>query len=202
MREGFAYVRDNPSAGVLATVKALGQVGTSDIIIALYAERLFTFGREGAGSLGLLYAAAGLGAIAGPVAGRYLNEETASGLRRTILAGFWIMPFSWLLTAWAPSIWVAMLGLFLNLMGGSANWTFSNVLIQKQVPDRFLGRVFALDFALFTLASAASLWLSGLVVDRWRFTPRELVFAIGLISFLPVLLWTLYLRGRMRRGHN
>lgn len=198
MLEGFAYVRRNPSAGVLATVKALGQVGTSDIIIALYAERLFVLGREGAGSLGLLYAAAGLGAIAGPVAGRYLNDETAVGLRRTILAGFGIMPLSWLLTAWAPTLWLAMLGLFLNLMGGSANWTFSNVLIQKQVPDRYLGRVFALDFALFTLASAASLWLSGLVVDRWLFTPRQLVLAVGIVSFVPVLVWALYLRRRPR----
>lgn len=198
MLEGFAYVRANPSAGMLATIKAMGQIGTSDILIALYAERLFTLGREGAVSLGLMYVASGLGAITGPFIGRRLNDESASGLRRTILAGFGIMPLGWLVMAWAPNLWVAMLGLFLNLMGGSANWAFSNVLIQNQVPDRYLGRVFAFDFALFTLASAASLWLSGLVVDRWLFSPRQLVFAIGLASFLPILLWGFYLRRSTR----
>jgi MFS family permease len=196
MLEGFAYVRANPSAGALATVKALGQVGTSDILIATYARRIFVIGKESAGSLGLMYAAAGLGAVLGPVLGRYLYNESPPGLRRRIRDGFWIMPLGWVVMAWAPSIWVAMLGLLLNLMGGSANWTFSNVLIQTQVPDRYLGRVFALDFALFTLASAGSLWVSGWLLDRWLLDPRALVFLIAGASLVPALIWSRYQRAR------
>jgi hypothetical protein len=194
--EGFGYVRRNPSAGWLATVKAMGQVGTSDILIATYASRIFIIGRESAGSLGLMYAAAGLGAVLGPVLGRYLYNESSPGLRRRIRDGFWIMPLGWVVMAWAPSIWVAMLGLLLNLMGGSANWTFSTVLIQTQVPDRYLGRVFALDFALFTLVSAASLWLSGWLLDRWQLDPRTLVYVIAAASVLPALIWWRYQRRR------
>ncbi|MQC26307.1 MAG: MFS transporter [Chloroflexi bacterium] len=192
--EGFAYVRANAHARMLALVKALGQVGTGDIIIATFARRIFVIGRESAGSLGLLYAAAGLGAVLGPVLGRYLHDESPAGLRRRILDGFWIMPLGWVVMAWAPNIWVAMFGLLLNLMGGSANWTFSSVLIQTQVPDRYLGRVFALDFALFTLASAASLWLFGWLLDRWLLDPRTILYGVAALSLIPVAIWAAYLR--------
>jgi hypothetical protein len=196
MLDGFAYVRANPFAAVLASVKALGQVGTSDILIATYASRIFIIGRESAGSLGLMYAAAGVGAVLGPVLGRYLYDESPTGLRRRIREGFWIMPLGWAVMAWAPNIWMAMLGLLLNLMGGSANWTFSNVLIQTQVPDRFLGRVFALDFAFLTLASAGSLWLSGWLLDTLQLDPRALVYLIAAASVVPALIWTRYQGGR------
>jgi hypothetical protein len=47
-----------------------------------------------------------------------------------------------------------MAAMLLRQMSGSTNWTYSNVMLQLRLPDRFLGRVFALVFALFTLAMA------------------------------------------------
>ncbi|HSO27039.1 MAG TPA: MFS transporter, partial [Anaerolineales bacterium] len=57
MIEGFLYVRGHPRTALTATVKALTQIGSPDIMIAVYAAQVFPFGQDGALALGLLYAA-------------------------------------------------------------------------------------------------------------------------------------------------
>ena len=194
MINGFRYVSGHPRTGFLALVKGMGQIGTGDIIIAIYAERLFVVGPEGATSLGLLYTSAGLGAIIGPIVGRKLGEENAYGLRIIIQKGFVIIPLAWLVMGLAPVLWVAMLGIFLRLMGNASNWTYSNVLLQEEVPDQYLGRVFALDFALFTLVSAIVILSSGWLLDNLYTSPRQLAYTFSAGSLISLLIWTRYLR--------
>ena len=45
---GFRYVRQNAPIALVASVKALSQIGNGDIIVAVYAERLFSIGQGGA----------------------------------------------------------------------------------------------------------------------------------------------------------
>jgi Na+/melibiose symporter-like transporter len=74
-------------------------------------------------------------------------------------------------------------------MGGSINWTYSSALLQMKVPDRFLGRVFALDFAFFTLAMSLSVWFSGWVLDTYSLDPQQLVLIFAGASVLPLFIW-------------
>jgi predicted acyltransferase len=74
-------------------------------------------------------------------------------------------------------------------MGGSINWTYSDVLLQRNVQDKFLGRVFALNFAFFTLVMALSVWLSGLILDNTPVSPRQLSYLLAAGSLLPILPW-------------
>jgi MFS family permease len=189
MIDGFRYVRHHPRTGLTASVKALTQIGSPDIMIAVYAAQIFTFGEDGALALGLLYAAAGLGAILGPLTANLFVDGTTRTLQNAIGLGFVAVSLGWLLFGWAPSLPIAMAALLLRHMGGSTNWTYSNVLLQLRVPDRFLGRVFALDFALFTLAMALSVWFSGLILDNTGLDPRQLSFLLALGSLLPLLPW-------------
>ena len=85
---------------------------------------------------------------------------------------------------------IAAAAMLIRHTGGSINWTYSNVVLQMRVPDRFLGRVFALDFALFTLAMAVSVWLSGIILDKTAVTPRTLSYLLAIGSLLPLLPWT------------
>ncbi len=66
----------------------------------------------------------------------------------------------------APAMAVAAVALVLRGMGGSSNWTFSNVILQKTVPDAVKGRVFALDLAVLRLVAAGASLLWGAVADR------------------------------------
>ena len=190
--DGLRYVRQHRDIALFTIVKAMGQVGSADILIAIYAERIFPgVGQEGAGALGLMFAAAGVGAILGPIIGNYVTDGSARALQQAIGVGFMFLFFGWAVFGLAPSLPVAMLGLTIRYMGGSLNWTYSSVLLQLKVPDRFLGRVFALDFAIFTLAMAFSVWFTGLTLDKTALTPRQISLILALGSLLPIVFWTI-----------
>lgn len=186
---GFRYVMARPQVALLALVKTFGQIGSVDIMIAVFAEQYFPYGREGATSLGIMFGAAGLGAVLGPLIANRLTRRDPDTLRRAIQYGYLLIPVGWGLIGWSPNLWVASLGVLVRLMGTSINWTYSNVLIQTGVEDRFLGRVFALDLGMFTLASSTAIFFTGYLLDTMQMTARDLGWLFSLGSLLPVFLW-------------
>ncbi|MFO7678989.1 MAG: MFS transporter [Chloroflexota bacterium] len=189
MVDGFRYVQGHRRTALTATVKALTQIGSPDIMIAVYAAQVFVVGEGGALTLGILYAAAGLGAILGPLAANRFSDGGVRALQMGIGVGFVLVAGGWLLFGWAPSLPVAVAAMLIRHMGGSINWTYSSVILQIRVPNQFLGRVFALDFALFTLAMALSVWLSGIILDRTAVSPQTLSYLLAGGSLLPLLPW-------------
>jgi MFS family permease len=109
------------------------------------------------------------------------------------------MPLAWLIVGTAPTLPVALLGCVLRGVGGSINWTYSDVLLQMTVPNHLLGRVFAFDIALFTLAVSISLWLTGYVTDTFHLAPRTIVLLLAAGSLLPLAIWGAALRWQMRK---
>ena len=69
---------------------------------------------------------------------------------------------------------------------------FSTVLLQLEVPDRFRGRVFAVELALVTLVTSASSYWTGYELDRVGRSPRLLSFALGVMFCVPGILWLLF----------
>ena len=192
--DGLRYVRKNLDVGLVTLVKALGQVGSFDIISAIYASRVFREGQEGATTLGLMFTAFGVGAVIGPLIANRLGDSSVTWLRRAILGGFVCMPLAWLIVGVAPSLPIALLGCILRGIGGSVNWTYSDVLLQMSVPNHLLGRVFAFDFAVFTLAVSISLWLTGFITDEFHLAPRTIVLMLAVGSLAPLAIWSAALR--------
>jgi hypothetical protein len=186
---GFRYVIENPRVGLLTLVKSMGQIGSADIFVIVMAEQYFPVGEGGAISLGFLFGMMGLGAILGPLMIDKIMGGEPSGLRGVIHAGYGLIPIGWMLMAWSPSLWVGGIGALIRLMGTSINWTYSNVLIQTEVPDRFRGRVFALDLGLFTLATSIATFLTGYSLDQTTIDLHGLGRYLAIGSLLPVVLW-------------
>jgi MFS family permease len=186
---GALYLRHRPRTPLTASVKGLTQIGSPDIMIAVYAASIFPLGRDGALALGWLYAAAGLGAIIGPLAANRVGDGSRRALQIGIAVGFILVTVGWFLFGWAPVLPLAALAILVRHMGGSINWTYSDVLLQRNVEDQFLGRVFAFNFAFFTLAMALSVWLSGLILDNTGITSRQLAYLLSAASLLPLLPW-------------
>jgi MFS family permease len=197
--DGMNYVRKDLDVALLTLVKALGQVGSFDIIAALYAAHVFREGQEGATTLGLMFAAFGVGAVLGPLISNRFGNSSVIWLRRAILVGFVCMPLAWLIVGIAPALPVALAGCVLRGAGGSINWTYSDVLLQMTVPHRLLGRVFAFDIALFTLAVSISLWLTGFVTDAFHLHPRTIVLLLAAGSLVPLGVWGVALRWQSRK---
>jgi MFS family permease len=196
--DGLNYVRKNLDVGLVTLVKAMGQVGSFDIISALYAAHVFREGQEGATTLGLMFTAFGVGSVIGPLISNRLGDSTSVWLRRAILGGFICMPLAWLIVGTAPALPIVLAGCVLRGAGGSVNWTYSDVLLQMTVPNHLLGRVFAFDLALFTLAVSISLWLTGFITDAFHLSPRTIVLLLALGSLGPLAVWGAALRWQNR----
>jgi len=108
------------------------------------------------------------------------------------------MPIAWLIVGVAPSLPIVLIGCVLRGIGGSINWTYSDVLLQMTVPNQLLGRVFAFDFAIFTLAVSVSLWLTGYITDQFQLPPRTIVLLLASGSLVPFALWGFALHWQMR----
>jgi hypothetical protein len=192
--EGIRYLLGQRDVLLYALCKTLWSVGGGGIlvVIPLLGEEVFPLGADGALSIGLLFAARGVGAGLGPVLAQRLGGTSVVFLRRLIGPGFLIMALGYACVSQAPSLWLAALALVLAHSGASIQWVFSTTLLQLTVPHRLQGRVFAIELALFTLATAASSYLTGLAsVAGW--SPRQLALLLGGLALPPALLVTVLL---------
>ncbi len=187
--DGLAYVRRRPDVGWVALVKGLAQIGSVDVISAALASRVFPLGQDGGAALGLMLTAFGVGTVLGPIVANRFHDHTARQLQHAITAGFVLIVIGWGVVGAAPSLEVVLLGWLLRGMGGSINWTYSDILIQLKTPNHFLGRVFALNLAFFTLIMSVFVWASGFLMDQFQVDPRTLSLWLGTASLAPFLLW-------------
>ena len=186
---GLRYVSQRPRIGLITLVKSMMETGHLDTLVAVFAATLFPIGEDGALTMGILFTARGVGAVLGPlVANRLGNEETKT-LQRAIGIGFGIIIAGWLLLGIAPSLPLAAGALLLRSMGASINWTYSSALLQMEVPDSYLGRVFALDIALLTFTGSLSIWLTGLALDKLGTGPQGVSLLAAVVTAGPLLLW-------------
>ena len=153
--ESFRYARQRPAIATTLLVKAGSTIGSLDTLMIIYATSLFVIGDKGAGSLGILWAAFGVGAILGPVILEHFNDGSVPTLRRLILVGFGFVTAGWVIFAGAPTLAIVALAMTVKAMGGT-NWTYSSVILQRLTPDRYLGRIFSLDLTSYRTLNACS----------------------------------------------
>jgi MFS family permease len=186
--QGLRYMSALPPVLRLLSVKAwsAGVGGGLLVLFALFAEKLFQAGAMG---MGTLYMTRGLGAMLGPLLARRLVGETPAAMARTISVAFFISASFHLTFAYMPTLWLAAAALFLATMAANVLWVFSSTLLQLSVPDAYRGRVFATDFAMFTVVMSVSTFLTGWSLDHSAATPRTLAAILGGLLFLPGLFW-------------
>ena len=116
---------------------------------------------------GLLFAARGLGAMLGPILARGAIGATPG--RRAIV---WLCGVATLLYCAVYAVlplahvfgFAAVLVVLAHL-GAGAQWSVSTYGLQRDTPDRFRGRILAIDYGLATLAIGASAIAAGLLAD-------------------------------------
>ncbi|KXK24678.1 MAG: major facilitator superfamily MFS_1 [Chloroflexi bacterium OLB15] len=193
--DGLHYVRRHPATLATLLVKAGGSVGNLDGILIIYATVLFVVGQDGNGSLGILWCAFGIGAIIGPLLLNRWNDSTVRRLRRLILAAYALIAVGWFLMAGAPTLAFASFAIMVKAMGSSVYWTYSSAILQRTVPDNYLGRVFSLDMAGFQLAAVISIIITGIALESWgNDQVRAVTIFTGIASLIPLVLWAFALR--------
>ena len=193
--DGLRFLRKQPDTAAAIFVKAAISLTSTDTLLIIYGTQVFVLGDEGITSMAILWAAFGFGAVLGPIITNRFSDNSVRMLRRLIVVGFAMVALGWLLWGMAPSLEFLALAVVVRSMGGSVNWTYSSVILQKIVPDEYLGRMFSLDFAGFELVQSVSIVVIGLLVDAVGAGGiATIVYASALIAMAPTLLWVWIIR--------
>lgn len=194
-RDGLRYVKNNPQIGMVLLVKFGLSIGSVDTIMNAYATTIFVIGENGAGSLGILFTSFGIGAVLGPLLFNRYNDGSVRAMRRLLIFSFGCVTLGWLLMGLSGNLLFLTLAVMVRAMGGSVTWTYSSTIIQMSTDDRFMGRVFALDWLAFYLAVTVSIFLIGFFLDSLgKQSVSQITVAIGVISLLPLAFWTIAVR--------
>jgi MFS family permease len=192
--EGLRFISGQRDLFLLTFAKAFWNIsGGVLVLFTLYGQQLFPIGQDGAISIGLFYAARGVGAGIGPILARRISGESLVNMRRAVGLAYFLSTAGYLWFSQTPWFALALLAVVLAHMGGSINWVFSTALLQIQVPDKLRGRVFAIEFAALMFTTALSSYLTGAANDA-GWSPRALAVVLALLFLLPgglltVLLW-------------
>ena len=160
--EGLRIIRGSRFLGTLAGVQALAALsaGATSALLVVLAERHLDVGP---GRFGLLIAAIGVGAGAGPLV---LRRLIADPRRPAVLFGPYLLRGGVDLTLAASSSFpLALAALGVYGVGTSTGMVTYNSLLQTTVPDRLRGRVFAFYDVVWQAARLISIAGGGVLAD-------------------------------------
>ncbi len=197
LKEGIIYVAENREVAPLLLVKS-GWALSGGILVMLtvFGEQVFAVGGHGGGS-GIFYSVRGVGAALGPILAWRVFGETRERMYKAIGASFFVASGAYILFSFAPTLLWAAPFVLIGHLGGSVQWVFSTNLLQKTVPDRFRGRVFAAEMALLTFILSVSTYFTGAALDH-GVSPRQIMLRLALLFLVPGTLWILHTLKRQR----
>ncbi len=188
--EGLRFVRNTPQMAAALFVKFGQSLGNVDTLLSVFATQIFVIGANGELSQAILWSALGFGALIGPMLTNTVNDGTVTKMRRLINIGFVLLLGSWIIMGFANSLLLVASAILVRAMGGSINWTYSNVIIQKTAPDAKLGRMFSIDTAGFYFATLVSTIIHGWLIDMlgndyiiW------IIVGTFLVGLIPASVW-------------
>lgn len=190
--QGLNYLQKNPGILHIATQKAamgLAISGVFQVIQVAIAEQVFVIGEGGGISLGLMYAFVGVGTGVGPILARRFTGDREEPMRVAIGSSYLISILGLVFIAPLASFPLVLTGTLLRGFGTGVNWVFSTQLLLQIVPDRVRGRVFSTEFALFTLANAASSAFGGWLLDVDRMGMDEILWGMAAFTLVPGAIW-------------
>ncbi|MDM8528972.1 MFS transporter [Anaerolineales bacterium HSG24] len=192
---GLRYLRAHPPVLVVALLKASAAIGFGgmNVVELTFAEEIFPIGSDSSGAFGLILLVAGLGTGIGPIVARRITGDNLITMHWAILFTYIVSLIGFLLIGWSPILTVMLLGTFARTIGSGTNWVFSSSMLQIMVPSNYLGRVFAFDIAMVTLAAAISTLWVGWAKDNLGLSPHQISLALGIIPFIGMIGWTVYM---------
>jgi MFS family permease len=185
-RETGRYARADHRVLALIGVKfGWGLAGGVLVLIPLLARRSFHGGDV---ALGMLMAFRGIGALIGPFAARRAlgNEDRRLFLAIGIALG--VFGVGYALVGAVPTLLLALPAVAIAHIGGGAQWMLSSYGLQKIVPDRLRGRIFAFDGMLVTLTFGSSSLMTGWLADT--IGAPETAFLLGGLAVAWAVVWS------------
>ena len=103
LREGLRYIARRRDVAIYTFTKGLWSIGGGVLVLlTIFGREVFPLGRDGALSIGLFYAARGIGAGIGPVLAQHWGGSSTIFLRRAIGPAFLLTGLGYLFVSGAP----------------------------------------------------------------------------------------------------
>ncbi len=211
--DGFRYLWHEPFILGVALVKAAGSLvwGGINVLEITFAQEMFSFDKLAVGrlfpledggtvTLGLVYVVSGLGTGLGPILMRRLLGDRFRRVMKGIGIGFVLLPVGIMMIAFSTLFAGFLTGTLIRTVGSGTVWVFSAAILQRIVPDKYRGRVFAFEFAALTLTQSISTFLAGVWQDVWGVRQATAVF--GLLGLIAALLWFVFYAYSQKQFRN
>lgn len=193
-RDTVRYARrDHRILALLAVKFGWGVAGGVLVLIPLLAKGPYRAGELG---IGLLLAARGVGALIGPFLGRAALGDRDRRIFLAIGVALGVFGIGYALLGVVPGLALGMLAVAVAHTGGGAQWMLSSYGLQKIVPDRIRGRIFAFDGMLVTLTFGSSSLLTGWLAEV--FDAKATAVAMGGVAIVWAAAW-MWLTADVRR---
>lgn len=193
--DGLRYIGRHADILVIALHKAFVGLllgSTFEIVQVAISETVFVIGIGGGIGLGLMFGVTGIGTGFGAILTRKITGDKDRLLRLSITAGYLIGGLGLALAAPLTSFNAILVGTFLRGFGGGIVWVFSTQLLLQLVPAYIRGRVFATEFAIFTLMSAMGAAAAGLLLDS-PLGISGVAWLMAGLTLIPAMLWFLWI---------
>ncbi|MDE0221791.1 MAG: hypothetical protein OXJ90_21155, partial [Spirochaetaceae bacterium] len=154
------------------------------------AGTVFPIGVGGGTTVGLLFAAGGVGSALGPLVIQPMLGARQQSLRWAMLAGYLLMCAGLVLAAPLANLPLVLIGAALRSVGSGLIWVFSTQILLETVPDELRGRVIATEHAAFTLLGAVGSACAGAGLELLPLSP--LLWLLAPLTLVPGLHWAAY----------
>lgn len=196
--EGINYLKKHRDSMAYCLVKSGWGLAGGGVLVLLsfYGQKYYQVNGSTDAGIAILYASRGIGTALGPLLIKPSQTNTTEFLKKWIGYSFLIGALFFALFGWTRNIWIACLALLISNAGTSILWVFSTSLLQLTTPADIRGRVFATEWAFFTIMMSISSYVTGYGLDRLNSNPSSIVYIISLLIFLPGLIWWVYFTRR------
>ena len=164
---------------------------TYQVIQVTISQEFFHIGEGSSFGVGVLFAVMGIGTGISPLVVRRFTGDRENALRLAIFFGYLLGAAGLWYTSLLGHVAYIASAAFVVGCGNGLLWVFSTQLLLQLAPESIRGRVFASEFAFFSLASAAGSGLVGLALDQ-SLGIAGLLSWMAALSLVPAVIWGLW----------
>jgi MFS family permease len=161
MQETFHYLKKTPKAFHLMLVHSFVGLTAFDALVALMVDKYYASLIATSLALGLLNAARALGLVIGPIyIGKWINNKRLFYI--FIAQGLAVWLWAFLMHNFYLSLFASVVvGLFTTTL-----WSYSYTLLQKNIEEKYYGRIVAYNDMLFLSSAAFTSYMIGFLASH------------------------------------